>query len=305
MHTAFRHGARTPMNDLGKQPVHWTLEEQDKTSFSLAQFTLYQPGNGSPILRTSIQKNLYAKDEKTLLGGGYPGALTKNGMQMAIPGNMKTNMNWIKNLLLLVFSFFICYLILILGDWSLSKFIKLNTNNLSAFNEVIEIEKSRKIKDIKLKEIAISEGYSPFVFPTYIDSNNILSRHLVRKGFSMLAGLPNKKTFLCNEGYGMIRYKSDRFGFRNENVNWNKDIDDLFIGDSFVAGSCVNNKNTLSYIYGKHNNRNSLNLGVIGNNPLHYEVTANIFIPQFTPKNIYIVFYANDYGKFRSHLNKI
>ena len=84
VHTAFRHGARTPMNDLGKQPVHWTLEEQDKTSFSLAQFTLYQPGNGSPIPRTSIQKNLYAKDEKTLLGGGYPGALTKNGMQMAI-----------------------------------------------------------------------------------------------------------------------------------------------------------------------------------------------------------------------------
>ena len=54
VHTAFRHGARTPMNDLGKQPVHWTLEEQDKTSFSLAQFTLYQHGNGSPIPRTSI-----------------------------------------------------------------------------------------------------------------------------------------------------------------------------------------------------------------------------------------------------------
>jgi len=218
---------------------------------------------------------------------------------------MKTNMNWIKDLLLLVFSFFICYIILILGDWSLSKFIKLNTNNLSSFNEVIEIEKSRKIKDITLKEIAISEGYSLFLFPTYIDSNNILSRHLVREGFSMLAGLPNKKTVLCNEGYGMIRYKSDRFGFRNEDVNWNKDIDDLFIGDSFVVGSCVNNKNTLSYVYGKHNNRNSLNLGVRGNNPLHYEVTANIFIPQFTPKNIYIVFYANDYGKFSSHLNKI
>ena len=84
VHTAFRHGARTPMIDLGKQPVHWTLEEQDKSNFSLAKFTLYEPGNGSPVPRSSIQKNLYAKDDKRLLGGGYPGALTKRGMQMSI-----------------------------------------------------------------------------------------------------------------------------------------------------------------------------------------------------------------------------
>eukprot|EP00943_MAST-04B_sp_MAST-4B-sp1_P009639 g9639.t1 len=83
-HTIFRHGARTPMNDLGKQPVKWLLKEQDKDNFSLAKFTLWSPGNGTPVARESIQKNLYAKDDKVLLGGGYPGALTKNGMQMSI-----------------------------------------------------------------------------------------------------------------------------------------------------------------------------------------------------------------------------
>ena len=36
---------------------------------------------------------------------------------------------------------------------------------------------------------------------------------------------PNKNVYYCNEGYGMINFKTDRMGFRNNNSVW----DDLKI----------------------------------------------------------------------------
>ena len=30
-------------------------------------------------------------------------------------------------------------------------------------------------------------------------------------------GQPNSKVYYCNEGYGLIKYKTDKFGFRNKN----------------------------------------------------------------------------------------
>ena len=42
-------------------------------------------------------------------------------------------------------------------------------------------------------------------------------------------------------------YKSDRYGFNNPNNEWNKgDIEYLLIGDSFVQGYCVDQKDTIS-----------------------------------------------------------
>ena len=53
--------------------------------------------------------------------------------------------------------------------------------------------------------------------------------------------ISDSKTINCNEnGYYSI-YKSDRFGFNNPDLEWDKkDIEYLLIGDSFVHGACVN-----------------------------------------------------------------
>ena len=38
---------------------------------------------------------------------------------------------------------------------------------------------------------------------------------IAKDRFYPLGGKPNSKTYFCNEGYGLVKYQSDRFGFRN------------------------------------------------------------------------------------------
>lgn len=62
-----------------------------------------------------------------------------------------------------------------------------------------------------------------------------------------VSGVSKIKTIYCNENNKQINYMSDRYGFRNEDKEWdNKKIDVVLIGDSFAQGACVDNKNTLS-----------------------------------------------------------
>ena len=35
-----------------------------------------------------------------------------------------------------------------------------------------------------------------------------------------IGSLPFTSTYDCDEGYGLIKYKSDRFGLRNNDENW-------------------------------------------------------------------------------------
>ena len=48
---------------------------------------------------------------------------------------------------------------------------------------------------------------------------NKLKDHVRNKNFYPVSTKPNTKTYICNEGYGLIKYKSDIFGFRNKEEN--------------------------------------------------------------------------------------
>ena len=59
-----------------------------------------------------------------------------------------------------------------------------------------------------------------------------------------LSGIANKKTILClDKNDKPIIYKSDKFGFNND--DYQKEINILVLGDSYVHGQCVNNKTNL------------------------------------------------------------
>lgn len=81
--TAFRHGARTPMRDLGKVPATWTLEEQSKTGISLAPFELFNLSDKKSVDFESIAQRFNVKNDLRLHGGGFGGALTRDGILMA------------------------------------------------------------------------------------------------------------------------------------------------------------------------------------------------------------------------------
>ena len=124
-------------------------------------------------------------------------------------------MNWIKDFTLGLISIFISYSLLIAGDWYIQKNIIQQLKHNSEYSEAKKIEELRsKNEDLPQKELAVNDGYLPIIVPAQMD--------LLDKNYPLVAGLPNSKTYYCNEGYGLIRYSSDRFGFRNKDESWDK-----------------------------------------------------------------------------------
>jgi len=204
-------------------------------------------------------------------------------------------MNWIKNVALLVSTVFICYILLVMGDWMI---FRINTYNIKKnidYKEAKEIEKLRaSTEDGPLREKAISEGYSSQLFPHLFD--DLMDNYLIDFQYPLIAALPHTDTYYCNEGYGIVKYRSDRFGFRNEDSLWEKTNLKLMIGDSAVQGACVPNDSTLPMRLSAELNSPVLNLGSASNNPSHYLTYGNLFIPKLEPTEVYLVFVPNDNG---------
>ena len=92
------------------------------------------------------------------------------------------------------------------------------------------------------------------------------------KNLLLLSGHSKIKTVFCNELGFYIIYKSDRYGFRNPNEEWNKEeIEYLIVGDSLAHGMCVNEIDTVSgWLRENLKNKSQngvLNLAMWGNGP--------------------------------------
>jgi len=128
--------------------------------------------------------------------------------------------------------------------------------------------KRRVNEDLNLKLKALKEGKKPIYYPG-------LSRELT-SNFEVypIGSLPNQESFCCNEGYGLIEHKTDRFGLRNDDNVWNKILNEkniFFIGDSFTYGECVSNNETIPSLVSSFSGIQSINLGMGGNTPFEYE----------------------------------
>jgi len=113
--------------------------------------------------------------------------------------------------------------------------------------------------------------------------------------FPPLASVPNVQTFYCDEGYGYIQYKSDRYGFNNPDSRWEiNHIDTLFIGDSFTQGSCVPRENNAVEVYAKNSQRPTLNLGVAGFYPVHELAVFKEYGNPLKPQKVVWVYYEGN-----------
>jgi len=119
-----------------------------------------------------------------------------------------------------------------------------------------------------------------------------------------LSGIANSKTIHCNEnGYYSI-YQSDRYGFNNPDLEWNKNvIDFLLIGDSITRGACVYEPDTISGKIKKlrMNENGILNLGQTGNGPLRIYATLREYLPL---KNVKRVLWMYSEGSDLKELNE-
>lgn len=110
-----------------------------------------------------------------------------------------------------------------------------------------------------------------------------------------LGGLANSVTILCNEEGKWISYKSDKYGFRNNNELYNEKIDLIALGDSYLHGYCVETEDTfISNIQQKI--YNSLNFGWAGMGPLKEYAVFKEYVVNFRPKIVLWFFYeGNDF----------
>ena len=164
-------------------------------------------------------------------------------------------------------------------------------------NEVSKILNKRvREEDIPQKISAIKAGISPSLTPNYFFKNN----HNLN--IYPIGSIPLQKTFRCNEGYGLITYKTDRFGLRNDDKKWEKVMKErniFVIGDSFAHGSCVRNSLTIPFLIEKSKNINTINLASAGNDPYDYKailksIVSPILINSNNKNTVILIFYAND-----------
>lgn len=202
----------------------------------------------------------------------------------------------ILNLFLIIFS---TYVGLFCFDLLSSYLIKNRHNpklNLKTRNYVKQLRNNAKKQSLKLRQ----KGYLPVVNPNALLNNQ---KNKKIESWFPLAGKSNSKTYLsCDEGYGLVKYHSDRFGFRNNDEDWDnifKKNSTLFIGDSSIHGYCVNSNNTITKNYENLSEKLTFNLGMGNNNPYNYIATMKYLIEPLLKNGamineIYLIFYTND-----------
>jgi len=135
------------------------------------------------------------------------------------------------------------------------------------------------------------------IYQKFLEKNiypfDVINKKFMNNGDFLypLSYIPNIKTYLCNETGENIFYISDNFGFRNENLVWDKkNIEIVLIGDSFVHGACQKTENTIAG-YLKKREDSVINLGLGGAGPLREYAIFKEFAKNIKPKNVFW-FYA-------------
>lgn len=96
-----------------------------------------------------------------------------------------------------------------------------------------------------------------------------------RTGIS-ISPSPNTNIVLCNEHGNYVTYKSDMFGFRNNDKSIYTDFDVMLIGDSYAMGYCEEPTATISGFLTAQGSR-TLNLGLGGAGPFTYAKVLEAF----------------------------
>lgn len=164
--------------------------------------------------------------------------------------------------------------------------------------------------DSNLYQYAINEGYESIYYPILYEQNYLKLKKEINLDIIPINSKPYAKNYYCNEGYGLIKYTSDRFGFRNNDDIWKIDNTKnkiLLVGDSFAHGACLKTESTIATFIEKTNyqiggvgdekrinNKVVFNVALGGNDPYIYASLIHLFSPIIKPDYIVVVFYAND-----------
>ena len=116
-----------------------------------------------------------------------------------------------------------------------------------------------------------------------------------------LGSISNSFIVMNNElGFYPI-YKTDLYGFNNDNYRYENHIDNILIGDSFTEGCCVEQEHSISEVLNSLG-QNSINFGKSGNGPLTEYATFLEYATKLKPKKILWLYYPNDFRNLKNEL---
>ncbi|MBB28977.1 MAG: hypothetical protein CME25_08765 [Gemmatimonadetes bacterium] len=146
------------------------------------------------------------------------------------------------------------------------------------------------INDLRAKNI---EAY-PRIGTHYHNPHVPMNRQTDPSYIIPLSGIENSTTVFGNESGEWLIYQSDEHGFRNPEGLYDKDIDIVLIGDSFVQGCCVQEGEDIRG-HLSDAGYTTLNLGYSGNGPLTCYATFREYVEPLKPMHVvWLFFEGND-----------
>ena len=117
-------------------------------------------------------------------------------------------------------------------------------------------------------------------------------------GEAMLSAIPHGRTLLCAKDGVPLTYDADRFGFNNPDHLYERAVDVVVLGDSFIEGMCqAPGEDVVSRLRERY--PGSINMAVRGNGPLLELAALGRYGPAVRPRRVIVAFFeGNDWRNF-------
>ena len=111
---------------------------------------------------------------------------------------------------------------------------------------------------------------------------------------------------MCNESGDWSLFKSDRYGFNNNDELWDNKNKILLVGDSYVQGACVNSEEKISSQIMKKSNFKVISLANSKTGPISQLGFLLEYTELIKPKKIIWFYYeGNDFEDLKFEKNLI
>lgn len=121
---------------------------------------------------------------------------------------------------------------------------------------------------------------------------------------ALLSGFPATQVVLCASKDELITYTADRYGFNNPDQLYDRPLDLMLLGDSFVEGVCLPPGEDLASRL-RSGGLVAASMGIRGNGPLIELATLGRFGRIFRPRHVVLVFFeGNDWENLEAELSE-
>ncbi|WOS64942.1 SGNH/GDSL hydrolase family protein [Sinorhizobium fredii] len=119
---------------------------------------------------------------------------------------------------------------------------------------------------------------------------------------ALLSGFPSTQVVLCTSKGGVVSYTADRYGFNNPDDVYNRRLDLMLLGDSFVEGFCLPPGEDLASSV-RAGGAAAASIGIRGNGPLVELAMLGRFGEVLRPRHVMMVFVeGNDWENLEREL---